>query len=89
MSIERSTSAFIVERLAEKICSFDARSISRKALAQSRDCILEPGGRRLVGDLPATSTTRSDNRRAGPRDDGRRRRGRRGIGWGVGQGAMT
>lgn len=53
MSTERGP--FIAERLAEKICAFDARSISRKALSQSRDCILDTVGVTLAG-IPEDAT---------------------------------
>ncbi len=55
MSTEQAKSAAIAERLAEKICGFDARSISRKALSQSRDCILDTIGVTLAG-IPEDAT---------------------------------
>ena len=53
MSTERGP--FITERLADKICAFDARAISRKALSQSRDCILDTIGVTLAG-IPEDAT---------------------------------
>src|SRR5215213_726153 len=55
MSTDRTPSAFSAERLAEKICAFDGRAISRKALAQSRDCILDTVGVTLAG-VPEDAT---------------------------------
>jgi 2-methylcitrate dehydratase PrpD len=49
MTANGTSGVSITERLAEKICGFDAGRISRKALAQSRDCILDTVGVTLAG----------------------------------------
>ncbi|KAB0268886.1 MmgE/PrpD family protein [Microvirga brassicacearum] len=44
-----STAGTIVQLLAEKICAFDARSLTKRSIAQARTCILDTVGVTLAG----------------------------------------
>ncbi|MDF2812032.1 MAG: putative MmgE/Prp family protein, partial [Microvirga sp.] len=44
-----STAGTIVQRLAERICAFDSRSLTKRSVAQARTCILDTVGVTLAG----------------------------------------
>lgn len=44
-----STAGTIVQLLAERICAFDARSLTKRSIAQARTCILDTVGVTLAG----------------------------------------